>query len=68
MRRREFIALAGGAATAWPIVARAQPAMKPHRIGYLYGGTEAASKDHIDEFKAGMRDLDHVEGQVFVFD
>jgi putative ABC transport system substrate-binding protein len=34
MRRREFIAGVGGAA-AWPVVARAQPAERVQRIGFL---------------------------------
>ena len=67
MKRREFLGALGGA-TLWPIAARAQQPTKPHRIGFLSGGTEAASKDHIAEFKAGMRDLGHVEGQDFAFD
>jgi putative tryptophan/tyrosine transport system substrate-binding protein len=63
MRRREFLALIGGTAVAWPVAARAQQPPKVARIGYL-GLTSASSHaTRIEALLAGLRDLGYVEGK-----
>jgi putative ABC transport system substrate-binding protein len=41
MRRREFIALLGGGAAAWPFAARAQRTERMRRVAILNGSSEA---------------------------
>jgi putative tryptophan/tyrosine transport system substrate-binding protein len=61
MRRREFIALLGGAATTWPLAAHAQqPVSKIPRIGII---DPALMWDHFRHFRQGLRDVGYVEGR-----
>ena len=68
MQRREFIALFGGAAAAWPLAARAQKV--PVRIGYLNAGaaTSRNSADTLAIIKEGLRDNGLIEGRDYVFE
>jgi putative ABC transport system substrate-binding protein len=66
MRRREFITLLGGAAAAWPIVARAQQAA--HLIGFLISGAPGSFAIFVDAFKQGMLDNGLVEGRDYILD
>jgi putative tryptophan/tyrosine transport system substrate-binding protein len=66
MRRREFIALVGGAATAWSHVARAQQAVKMLRVGTA--STQPRSAPLWKAFEQRMAELGHQEGNSYTFD
>jgi putative ABC transport system substrate-binding protein len=60
MKRREFIAVMGGAVAAWPVAARAQRQQVP-LIGFL--GPVEPPDDVLVAFKQGLREHGLVEGQ-----
>jgi putative ABC transport system substrate-binding protein len=63
MRRREFITLLGGAAAAWPLVARAQPVGRLPTIGFLGATTPAADGQRFAAFVQRLRELGWAEGR-----
>jgi putative tryptophan/tyrosine transport system substrate-binding protein len=65
MKRRQFITLVGGAAAAWPLTARAQPAGVTRRIGVLMSGAanETVQQTYLAAFVQGLRQLGWTEGQ-----
>jgi putative ABC transport system substrate-binding protein len=63
MRRREFIALFGGAA-AWPLAARAQQSERMRRVGVLMAIAEnEEGRSRISAFRERLRALGRVEGE-----
>jgi putative tryptophan/tyrosine transport system substrate-binding protein len=62
MRRREFIALLGGAAVAWPFATRAQQAAMPI-VGFVSGRSTETSAHPVAAFRKGLNETGYVEGQ-----
>src|SRR5262245_17594941 len=67
VRRRDFIALLGGAAAAWPLAAHAQQTIsrtgKKPRVGVLMPGPAAYSAVTLEPFHRGLRELGYIVGQ-----
>jgi putative tryptophan/tyrosine transport system substrate-binding protein len=68
MRRREFIALAGGLAVSSPFPARAQKAKPVIAILGSGAADAASSKMQMSMLEAGMRELGLLQGRDYVFD
>jgi putative ABC transport system substrate-binding protein len=62
MRRREFIALAGGVAASLPFAARAQQPSMPV-VGFLHGASPSYLGQFLDALRKGLNEAGYVEGQ-----
>jgi putative tryptophan/tyrosine transport system substrate-binding protein len=60
--RREFIALLGGAAAAWPLAARAQHPTMPV-VGFLSGRSLASDAELVAVFRRALGESGFVEAR-----
>jgi ABC-type uncharacterized transport system substrate-binding protein len=68
VRRREFIALLGGAAAAWPLAARAQQAARLPTVGFLGLNTPSSQSQWTAAFVQRLRELGWSEGRTVVIE
>jgi putative ABC transport system substrate-binding protein len=67
VRRRDFIILLGGAATAWPLAVRAQQAGKLPTIGFL-GADASAFSPWTTAFVTRLRELGWIENRTIAIE
>ena len=62
MRRRDFMTFLGGAAAAWPGLARAQQSVMPV-VGVLSARSAAANSTLVPAFTRGLNEAGYQEGR-----
>src|SRR5215469_16162860 len=62
MKRREFMTLLGGTATAWPLAARAQQATTPV-IGFLGSDSPELYTNRLRALRRGLKDAGFIESE-----
>jgi putative tryptophan/tyrosine transport system substrate-binding protein len=67
VKRREFIALLGGAA-AWPVTARAQQPGKRPIVGFLGDSTPVGESERAAAFARRLHDLGWIEGRTIAIE
>ena len=60
IRRREFVALFGGATAAWPLAARAQRPAIPV-VGFLGASSPETNVERLRAFRLGLKEMGYVE-------
>src|SRR5882724_9181622 len=62
-KRREFMALLGGATVVWPLAARAEQAGKIYRIGFLANDPAIPTHPAGQAFLDGLRESGFIESR-----
>jgi putative ABC transport system substrate-binding protein len=62
MKRREFIAIVGGAVTGWPLAVRAQQPAIPV-VGFLHSTAPGTFAQELRAFHQGLKETSYVEGE-----
>src|SRR6266545_5082502 len=68
MKRRSFITLLGGAATAWPLTVHAQQPGKLPTIGFLGQSTALVESQRLAAFLKRLRELGWIEGRTIAIE
>ena len=65
MRRRDFIKIVAGSASAWPLAARAQQQERMRRVGVLmlYPESDSEGQLRVTAFQQGLEKLGWVGGR-----